>query len=62
MPLNFAQDMAISTARFREELGYSDPVPDHEGVRRTVAWERKTPGEFIVPAMFDYPAEDAVLD
>ncbi len=40
MPLDFRQDMAVSTARFRRELGYADLISVEEAVSRTIAWER----------------------
>jgi nucleoside-diphosphate-sugar epimerase len=39
-PLDFRQDMAVSTLRFRTDLGFSDPISTEEGLARTVAWER----------------------
>src|SRR5258708_15251535 len=40
MPPDFMQDMAVSTARFRRELGYADLISVEEAVSRTIAWER----------------------
>jgi nucleoside-diphosphate-sugar epimerase len=45
MPLDFKQDMAVSTARFRAELGFADPVSTEEGLSRTIAWERSFTAE-----------------
>jgi nucleoside-diphosphate-sugar epimerase len=59
------QHWIVSSARIREELGYSERVGLREGMRRTIEWERAnppagpTPG--IVDSQFDYAAEDAAL-
>lgn len=34
---NFEQNIAYDTRRIRNELGYSEPVPEMEGMRRTLA-------------------------
>jgi len=39
-PGNFSQDILYDTSRIREDLGYEEIVPEEEGLRRTVAWER----------------------
>lgn len=39
-PLDFRQNMEVSTARFRTGLGFSDPISTEEGLARTIAWER----------------------
>jgi nucleoside-diphosphate-sugar epimerase len=33
---NFSQDIAYDTSRIRQELGYEEPVPYSEGLRRTM--------------------------
>ena len=58
---NLAQDMVADTERIRRELGYAEPVPRTEWLRRTVEWERANPPETFDPAEFDYATEDAVL-
>ena len=35
LPLDFRQDMLVSTNRFRDELGFRDPVPTEVGLERT---------------------------
>lgn len=56
---NSAQHWEADSTRIRRELGYSEPVPLDEAIRRTIAWERgNPPGEFN-PYKFDYAAEDA---
>jgi nucleoside-diphosphate-sugar epimerase len=37
MRFNFEHDIAYDTSRIRRELGYTEPVEDAEGVRRTLA-------------------------
>jgi len=60
-PGNSAQHWEADSTRIRDELGYCEPVPIEEGIRRTIEWERANPpGEFN-PHRFDYAAEDAAL-
>ena len=61
MEIDTEQHLVTDTARIREELGYEEPVPRNEALRRTVAWERENPPEEIDPERFDYAAEDAAL-
>lgn len=58
---NMAQDWIMSSARIREELGYSEPVALDIALGRTIAWERENPPAQIDPKQFDYEAEDAAL-
>ncbi len=37
---NFDQDIAYDTTRIRTELGYTEPVPEQEGMRRTLSSAR----------------------
>ena len=60
MPGNADQHWTIDTARIRAELGYQEPVAQHEAIRRTIEWERATPPSSS-PHAFDYEAEDAAL-
>lgn len=53
-----AQPMVTDTRRIRHELGYAEPVPRDEALRRTVAWQRAHPPAGVDPAAFDYVAED----
>ena len=56
-PGNTAQHGDASSARIRQELGFRDPVPLEEAIRRTVAWERANrPAQ--IPELH-YEAEDA---
>jgi len=58
---NSAQHFVASSKRIRGELGYTEPVPSDEAIRRTIAWERENPPSTINPKQFDYQAEDAAL-
>ncbi len=60
LPGNAAQHWVASSQRSREELGYREPVPLDEALRRTIAWERRHPPP-LDPAKFGYEAEDAAL-
>jgi nucleoside-diphosphate-sugar epimerase len=60
-PGNSSQHWEADSSRIRRELGYLEPVPLEEAIRRTVTWERSNPpGEFSFHR-FDYTAEDAAL-
>jgi nucleoside-diphosphate-sugar epimerase len=56
---NSAQHWEADSARIRRELGYREPVPLDEAIRRTVEWERAHPIGAFNPHPFDYAAEDA---
>jgi nucleoside-diphosphate-sugar epimerase len=56
-PGNLDQHWATDTTRIRSELGYAEPIPPDDGIRRTVDWERAHPPP-IDPHAFDYGAED----
>jgi nucleoside-diphosphate-sugar epimerase len=56
------QHLVVDTASIRSVLGYAEPVPLEEALRRTVAWERENPPKAVDPARFDYAAEDGVLE
>jgi nucleoside-diphosphate-sugar epimerase len=62
VPGNLEQHWVADTSRIRAELGYSDPVPRAEALRRTIEWERSHPPAEYDPAQFDYAAEDAALN
>jgi nucleoside-diphosphate-sugar epimerase len=61
MPGNYAQHWNVSTARIRDELGYSEPISLQNGFTRTIAWERTNPPAQMDPKQFDYAAEDAAI-
>ncbi|NES98419.1 MAG: hypothetical protein F6K32_25225 [Desertifilum sp. SIO1I2] len=41
MNLQWRYHLAIDTTRFREELGYIEPIAEEEALQRTIAWERE---------------------
>jgi nucleoside-diphosphate-sugar epimerase len=59
-PGNFEQHWVPDTTRIRTELGYREPIPRDEALRRTIRWERANPPPFDAAA-FDYAAEDTAL-
>ena len=60
-PGNSSQHWEADSSRIRRELGYLEPVPLEDAIRRTIMWERSNPpGEFSFHR-FDYTAEDAAL-
>lgn len=58
---DLSQSLVTDSTRLRAELGYHEPVPAEEALRRTVAWERANLPETTDPKEYDYAAEDAVL-
>jgi nucleoside-diphosphate-sugar epimerase len=58
---NWQYHLAMDTNRIRNELGYSEPIAREEGLRRTLEWEWGNPPEGYNAELFDYPAEDSVL-
>jgi nucleoside-diphosphate-sugar epimerase len=55
------QDLVLDVRRFREELGFTEPIPRAEGLRRTIAWERASPPNEGDPGPAEYAAEGAAL-
>jgi nucleoside-diphosphate-sugar epimerase len=62
LPYDWTQNLVGDTSKLRQELGYKEPVSLGEALARTVAWQRACPPEGIDPKLFDYAAEDAVLE
>ena len=60
--IDTTQHLTVDTTRIREELGYKELISQDEALRRTVEWERSHPPEKIDEAMFDYKAEDNLLE
>ncbi len=62
---NTDQDWLTDTTSIRQELGYSESIPQDEALRRAIAWERKHPPDEIskwtAPKLLDYASEDAIL-
>jgi nucleoside-diphosphate-sugar epimerase len=56
-----AQHWDTDSSRIRAELGYREPVPIDEAIRRTIDWERTHPSREFTPHRFDYAAEDAAI-
>ena len=56
------QDLVIDTTRIREELGFKETISREEAISQTVEWDRANPMEETPPGMFDYDAEDKILD
>jgi nucleoside-diphosphate-sugar epimerase len=61
MPVNADQHWIVSSKRIRQELGFIESVSLDAGIERTIAWERAHPPA-VDPKLFDYAAEDAVLE
>ncbi len=61
-PGNSAQHWVADSTRIREELGYEEPVPLEEAIRRTIGWERTHPPTEFNASKFDYVAEDAAIN
>jgi nucleoside-diphosphate-sugar epimerase len=62
VPASLMQQVVVSSARIRKELGYKEIVERGEAIRRTVAWELQNPPETIDAKQFDYQAEDAAME
>jgi len=58
---NYAQDIALDTARIRAELGYTERLTRENALRRTIRWQRENQPARVDPRRFDYDAEDAAL-
>ncbi|WP_348270246.1 hypothetical protein [Leptolyngbya sp. GB2-A2] len=39
--LQWQYHLAMDTTRFRDELGYVEPIAESEALRQTIAWERE---------------------
>jgi hypothetical protein len=60
VPYRNEQQWEVSSQRIREELGFSEPVPEDVALARTISWERSHPPD-LVGQQFDYAAEDEAL-
>ena len=60
--IDTTQYLDVDTTRIRDELGYKELISQDEALRRTVEWERSHTPEKIDPKMFDYKAEDNLLE
>jgi nucleoside-diphosphate-sugar epimerase len=61
-PFDWRHDLVGDTSKLRRELGYTEPIGIEEAMERTVAWEREHPPARYDSKLFDYAAEDVVLD
>jgi nucleoside-diphosphate-sugar epimerase len=61
-PFNWQYELATDTSRFRDELGYSEPVSWEEALEQTVAWEQMNVSRTTEDGQFDYAAEDAAVE
>ena len=59
VPANMMQQVVVSSALIRNELGYAEIVEPDEAIRRTIVWEQQNPPDNIDAKQFDYAAEDA---
>jgi len=57
-PVRPRQDLVMDSAKIRVELGYREPVPVEEGLRRTTEWELSRELEPGDPGPAEYAAED----
>ena len=63
---NTKQHWVSDTTRIRQELSYSEPIPQEEALRQTISWQRNHPpkdtSKWVAPELLDYANEDAVLE
>lgn len=59
--MNTAQDLVADCSRFRNELGFTEPVPREQALLQTIAWQRLHHPEKVDKGAFDYSAEDKLL-
>ena len=62
VPLNLMQQVVVSSALIRNDLGYAETVEPETAMSRTIAWEQQNPPQSIDAKQFDYQAEDAALE
>jgi len=61
-PFNWQYELATDTSRFRDELGYSEPVSWEEALEQTVAWEQMNVSGTTEDGQFDYAAEAEAVE
>jgi nucleoside-diphosphate-sugar epimerase len=54
--------LVADSSRIRNELGFSEIIPQDEGLRRSISWQRANPLVDPDPGRFDYAAEDKALE
>lgn len=61
MNLQWQYHWATDTARFREELGYVEPIAEQEALRQTIVWEQENLTATSTEQLNDYLAEDEAM-
>jgi nucleoside-diphosphate-sugar epimerase len=61
-PFDWRHDIVGDTGKIRRQLKYIEPISMEEAMRRTVTSERTQPPQQYDSRLFDYAAEDAVLE
>ena len=61
-PYDFAHQLDADTSRIRCDLGYTERIARRDALQQTVAWQHANPPAPGVAGLFDYAAEDALLD
>ncbi len=60
--MNFSHHLLTSSERLRRELGFKEPIPFEETLKRTIEWERSAPTEICSNVQSDYELEDKFLE
>jgi nucleoside-diphosphate-sugar epimerase len=60
-PIQPGQDLVMDSGKIRVELGYREPIPVEEGLRRTIEWELSRQLEAGDPGPTEYAAEDLAI-
>ncbi|SFM40424.1 Nucleoside-diphosphate-sugar epimerase [Paenibacillus sp. 1_12] len=60
--LNTKQHLIMDSSRIRTDLDFKEIVPFWEGLKKTIAWERKNKPEKIDLKRFDYEMEDEIYN
>jgi len=61
-PYDYQQHILFDTSKIRRDLGYYELVDAAEAIQRTVDWQAAHPPETFDNSIFDYAAEDALLE
>lgn len=62
MNLQWQYHLATDTARFREELGYVEPIAEQEALRQMIVWEQENLTATSTEQLNDYLAEDKAME
>jgi len=60
--LNLDQNLNVDASKIRRELNYRETTSRQDALARCIAWERCHQPSEKEPALFDYGAEDAILN